>query len=46
MHVTVIKTVNNVVPVKCRVLIRNFLISVHMVLFICNVFKVVFELQY
>ena len=43
MCVTVIKTVNNVVPAERRVLIRDYLISVHMVLFICNISMVVFE---
>ena len=46
MRVTIIKTVNNVVPADCRVVIRGFLISVHMALFICNVFMVVFEEQH
>ena len=30
IHVTVIKKVNNIVPVQCRVVIRGF-ISVHIV---------------
>ena len=46
MRVTVINKVNNIVPVDCRVLIRDFLISVHMVLLICNVFMVFFEAQH
>ena len=48
MHVTVIEKVNNTVLVHCRVIIRDFLTSVHMVglLFICNIFMVVFEAQH
>ena len=43
---TVIKNVNNVVPVHCRVVLRGFLISVHIVQFICNVSMLVFDVQH
>ena len=46
MHVTVIKKVSNIVPLDCRGVIRGFLTSVHIVLFICYVFMVVFDAQH
>ena len=44
MCVAVIKKVKNVVPLDCRGVIKGFLISVHIVLFIRNYFMVVFVL--
>ena len=46
LHVTVIKKVNNVVPLACIGVIKGFCISVHIVLFICNIFMVVSDAQH
>ena len=46
VHVAVIKKVNNVVPLGFTLVIRGFLISVHVVLFIFNVSVPVFDGQY
>ena len=43
IHVTVIKNMNNVVHVHCRVVIRGFPISVHTVQFISNDIISVFD---
>ena len=42
VRVAVTKKVNNVAPLNCRVVIRGFLMSVHIVLFIFNLFCVSF----